>query len=394
MIERLKKNKIFRRCLVWCMYLLSPVNALIPKNSKRILLFDSGRDYLDDNTEAFYTWLKNNDFEKKYKIVCCVPRQKGRLPYKDYQPVGSIKGLWYYLTTKYVVFSFGDFRIKPSNKQVVVNQWHGTPMKKIGKLTNYDSYTKEKLDNFTYIIASSETFVDVLVEAFGCSKEKVKVLGNARNDYLFDKIDVLPTLGIKEIYKKKVLWMPTFRTSNDDRFHDGALVESETLLPILDTYDKLNSLDEYLKTKNTLLVIKVHPLAKFKKNSLSNIKIMTNDDIVPKGVKLYQFIKEFDALITDYSSVYCDYLLLDRPIGFTLDDYQIYANNRGFVFEDIIKYMPGCYLYTDCDFKKFINEIISETDSSKDLRHSLVDFYNKHQDNNNCQRLADLMGLV
>ncbi len=39
-------------------------------------------------------------------------------------------------------------------------------------------------------------------------------------------------------------------------------------------------------------------------------------------------------LVSDYSSVAIDYLLLDRPLGFTLDDYEAYTESRGWVFDD------------------------------------------------------------
>ena len=48
-----------------------------------------------------------------------------------------------------------------------------------------------------------------------------------------------------------------------------------------------------------------------------------------------------DALITDYSSVYFDYLLLDKPIGFTVDDMELYIKDRGFIFNNPEEYMPG-----------------------------------------------------
>ncbi len=50
-----------------------------------------------------------------------------------------------------------------------------------------------------------------------------------------------------------------------------------------------------------------------------------------EGLQLYEFIHCADALVSDYSSVAIDYLLLDRPLGFTLDDYKEYTQSRGWV---------------------------------------------------------------
>lgn len=60
-----------------------------------------------------------------------------------------------------------------------------------------------------------------------------------------------------------------------------------------------------------------------------------------KQIKLYELIGISDGLLSDYSSVAVDYLLLDRPLGYVLADYNIYKEKRGFVFEDPLEYMPG-----------------------------------------------------
>jgi len=50
-----------------------------------------------------------------------------------------------------------------------------------------------------------------------------------------------------------------------------------------------------------------------------------------KQIKLYELIGISDGLLSDYSSVAVDYLLLDRPLGYVLADYNIYKEKRGFV---------------------------------------------------------------
>lgn len=394
MVEKIKKSKIGRFILILIMDFLSVLNQIIPKKKKQILFYDSGRDFLDDNTEALYSWLRKNGFDKKYKFIVCVPKEKKRLSFSDYKPVGALYGVLAYLTSQYVFFSFGDFRIRPSKKQCVINQWHATPTKKIGKLTYDENYRNERLDNFTYIISSSETFVSVLAKAFGCNEDKVKVIGNARNDYLFSSKDAFKIIGInRDKYTKFILWMPTFRVSNDSRFHDGNTKTSETLLPIIEKYDDLDKLDKILSKRKVLLVIKIHPMALFKKRYYKNIIIVTNNDIIPKGVRLYEFVKEFDALITDYSSIYCDFLMLNRPIGFTLDDFEEYENSRGFVFDDFINYLPGQHLYFVKDIFKFVDNVAFGIDEFIEEREKMIPVFCKYTDGRNCEKLAEFAGL-
>ena len=394
MINKMKKHNILRRCLLIILKLLSMFNKVIPKKENKILFYDSLRDSLDDNAEAFYYWLMENGYANKYRFAICVPNEKGYNNTLKYRPIGALFGVYEYLTSKYVFFSFGDFRIEPSSNQVVVNLWHGTPLKRIGKLSDDKNLLTEKLDNFTYVLASSDLYAPVMAEAFGCSISKVKVLGHTRNDYLFSSGDSFKKVGLDvEKFNKCILWMPTFRQSKDNRFSDSDFLDSETLLPILDEYEKLTMFDEKLQALNVLLVIKVHPYAKFKEVQLTNILMMKNEDIISKGVKLYEFVKEFDALITDYSSIYFDFMLMNRPLGFTLDDYQSYSCKRGFVFDNAIDFLPGNHIYCSEDMEKFIISVKCGLDEFRDERNALLPKVCKYIDGNNCKRLAEELGI-
>lgn len=391
-IKKIKQNVILRKLIINVLKIISYLNKIVPKNKNKILLYDSARNFLDDNTEALYSYLIENNYDKKYKIICCVPNERGNN--SKYKNVRILRGIYHYLTSKYVFFSFGDFRIEPSSKQIVINQWHGSPIKKLGKMTSDKNYLAEKLDNFTFLLSASEFFTEVLSKSFGCSKDKIKIMGNTRNDYLFSKKETLKILGIKkEKYKKLILWMPTFRKSNDNRFNDGDTKETETMLPILDTFQDMEKLNNMLKKEKLLLIIKVHPLAIFKEKNYSNIKVIVNDNLKIKNVKLYEFIKEFDALITDYSSIYFDYLLLNRPIAFTLDDYEIYQKSRGFSFENIKDYLAGHHVYKYEDLIKFIEDLSKEKDIYENHRVEMSNLFNYYQDNLNCKRFLEEVGI-
>ncbi|WP_026766260.1 CDP-glycerol glycerophosphotransferase family protein [Selenomonas ruminantium] len=392
MLNKLKNKYIFRKAMLLFAKMLSLLNMIIPKNERQMLFYDSARTFLDDNTEALYTYLINHGYEKKYKMICCVPNQKKESPFANYKPVGAIRGILAFMTSKYVFFSFGDFRIKPARNQVVVNQWHGMPVKKIGKYTKDPKYLEERLDNFTYLLASSEMYKPIMAKAFGCDLDKVKVLGATRIDYFFSKKNTLNSFNIiRKDYNKLVIWMPTFRNSIDDRFHDGG-EDNETLLPIFYTYDSLKMLDEYLNKKNILMVIKIHPMAKFKKGIYKRIKIITNDEITSQGVRLYEFIKEFDALITDYSSIYNEFIILNRYMAFTIDDQENYLKSRGFIFDDINEMLPGPKISNVKEFYSMLNDIQNDVDLYREHRKRVKKLVNKY-DRNHCERLVDFLGL-
>ena len=69
--------------------------------------------------------------------------------------------------------------------------------------------------------------------------------------------------------------------------------------------------------------------------------IIKNEDLLNASCQVTSLLREIDILLTDYSSIYIDYLLLNRPIVFITDDFDAYHDNRGFVFDDPARYMPG-----------------------------------------------------
>ena len=95
---------------------------------------------------------------------------------------------------------------------------------------------------------------------------------------------------------------------------------------------------------------------------------MTSDILDANDIPLYKFVALSDGLISDYSSIAIDYLLVDKPIAFTLDDYDLYKESRGFVFENPLDYMPGHHIYNFNDLRVFIECIATGKDSYKEER--------------------------
>ena len=100
-----------------------------------------------------------------------------------------------------------------------------------------------------------------------------------------------------------------------------------------------------------------------------------------------------DALISDFSGAYVDYLNLDRPIGFVITDMKDYDTNRGFVFESPTDYMPGMKIKDEIDFLKFCDNVSMNIDTYKADRHKVLSIFSDYQDDNNYRRLALHLGL-
>ena len=85
---------------------------------------------------------------------------------------------------------------------------------------------------------------------------------------------------------------------------------------------------------------------------------MKKGELEKVNCQLNSLLSNVDILLTDFSSIYVDFLLLDRPIGFVLEDFDSYSNSRGFVFDSPLEYMPGEPISSLEDLKKFLHDVV------------------------------------
>lgn len=372
--------------------LLSFVNRLIPKSRKKIVFYSNMG--FRDNVKAVYDYLISCP-GGKYKVICAVNdwADFAEKPHPKYVKfVSPLRGVWHFFTARYFFYSFGKYPVKPAKNQMVVNLWHGSPLKKIG---NY--LDDEDQNFFTILLAASDFFVPIMQKAFNCRREQVVVCGHPRNDALFHPGDALEKLGVSESYKRLILWLPTFRQSAFLGNCDTASQKGETGLPILRTQSEMERINSLLAEADTLMIAKIHPaqdLDQIDAAGYSNIRIVTNEEMQRADCNLYGLLGCADGLITDYSSVYFDFLLLNRPIGFTVDDIEEYMANRGFVVEDPYALMPGRFIHTVDEFSLFVGEVISGSDSYAAQRKMVGDLVNRYHDGMDCKRVLELAGIL
>ena len=95
----------------------------------------------------------------------------------------------------------------------------------------------------------------------------------------------------------------------------------------------------------------------------------TDNQVLRKeDVNLYELLAKTDALLTDYSSVAIDYLLLDRPMGFILTDFDEYEKARSWCYDNVKDYMPGHHIYKKEDLNQFISDVAEGKDPYRDAR--------------------------
>ena len=190
--------------------------------------------------------------------------------------------------------------------------------------------------------------------------------------------------------------MPTFRQSVAKEISEDYL-NSQTGLPIFETEESLKQFSDYLKKHNLLMVFKLHHfqanLPVFQKH-FDNILVVHDEDLQDMGIQLYQFIPFADAMISDYSSITVDYLLLDRPMIFTLDDYDQYDKSRGLYPKNAIGYMKGYHVYNQKELQDSLTEILSGVDKYKEDRHAIMSEYHTYVDGNSSERVLKRIGIT
>ena len=100
----------------------------------------------------------------------------------------------------------------------------------------------------------------------------------------------------------------------------------------------------------------------------------------------YTFLKEVDVLVTDYSSIYSDYLLLDRPSVLFPFDFEEYSKDTRECYFSYEEYMPEIKVYTMDELMTAIMAVLKE-DTGARGRHELRDKIFETPDGNSCERL-------
>lgn len=362
--------------------------GLLPKSKNKIVM-ESGPEF-SDNAKALYDYLKKTR-EGKYKYIWLVdhPEKFKKLGIKDtiFLNVNKPVSLMYifHIATSYYLFSGNrEIRWVDLNKQKVVNLTHGLPFKKSKGLLPADH-------TFNYLLSSSENIAPYMADEFISEVSKCFISGMPRNDIMFKKDKNVNNL-IKN-YDKFIIWLPTYKKHKDVKGLE--YTTNENVVPLFEN-DELIKLNEELKKNNVLLMLKFHPaqdLSNFKNAEFSHLKLWKNDELIERDISLYSLLGQSDALITDYSSVYADYLLMDKPVAFIQDDIKSFKDNRGFVFEDVEKYAIGDKIKTKDEFVKFVESVSKNKDKYKKERTKIKDFYHKYQDGNACEVITKLFDL-
>ncbi len=365
---------------------LTLLNKFIPKKSHSVLFYSNLG--FRDNVKALYDYMISEGYNREFNITVSTDEfEKYQKSAPENVKFVSLKnGIVPFLFSKYVFYSFGKYPIKPAKNQKVVNLWHGMPLKRIGRLEA--GHENDKQNYFTNVIATSPFFADVMKRAFGATDKQVILTAQPRCDDMFKQTERPDSFSN---YSKVIFWLPTFSSSS--RLNKNDNVHYDEVNPY--HTDFLERVNTELQKQNTLLVIKPHPMddAVLPRRAYSNLFYVLDGDIAEMGHTLYSLLSHCDALVTDFSSIYFDFLMLDRPIAFAGLDFEEYRKNRGFVAQDVSELMPGCHIDCEEEFINFLTSVSRGEDSFREQREKCNTLVNSFA-GGGCERVLKHIGLT
>ena len=345
------------------------------------------------NTEAVLREMLARKWNQKYLFVLVsdCPEKIAFLKAKHikiiHQPVTAkidwkrIKFTWYKLRAVLILDENRQLKkFNPSTVRVFLT--HGSPAKSLKKYYN----CRPDAD---YMLNQSEFWKPINAAEFVIDEKKLVTLGYPRNDGLFGRrVDVK---GLFETpCRKIVVWYPTYRQHSTDRSEGH--YRGSMGIPVIHDEDTALRINDLARKYDVLLVIKPHPsqdLSYIRNLSLDHIVFIDDDFLWDHGIQSYPFLAGTDALITDYSSVFFDYLLTQKPIALTFEDYELYAEQVGFAIDMDI--MRSCSYMLDSadDFDQFFRRLVEGDDPLRKKREEIMRLTNQYTDGNSTQRVVD-----
>lgn len=300
---------------------LNFISNYISRNEKIIVFGAWLGERIADNPYYMYRKIESYDSFSDLELVWIYKSKTfekyNSLPVKAYYFL-SFKGIFYQLKCGACIVSHSirqDLLWGAIGKRCIkVNLWHGSPVKKILKdvpdnlkkmiIRKCVSFFFPKWDPiYDLVSVPSNEVASKLSRAFGDRCKSIKIYGYPRVEYLLDSLSLANCVDGSEY--RKVLYMPTLREG----------VDIEKVLFFDKKFD-LKFLSRTLSENNIHLEIRVHPKNKLsekflsKVNECSNISVDTSNDIYNKLITT-------DCIVTDFSSIYIDFLCIQKPVIFT-----------------------------------------------------------------------------
>jgi CDP-glycerol glycerophosphotransferase len=386
-----------------------PFTLLIPRKKQCVIFWGRDRGYFTDNVKYLYLHLWH--FERGQVDLYFLTESKAVYDQlKDRNmPVlffPRFKTFWYLLRAGVIVADsdvwINHFRFHLLFTAYKIQLWHGVGLKTIGldnpqikqmlqhAIMRAYFHLKGKLVRYDLLITTGDAFVD-RGYVTGLRKKRTEPTGYPRNDVFFGDFKGDEQIGVEAPVFDRVghfrrdggriaVYLPTFRDSGKDA------VTNKTL--------DIASLDRFCQDHHLLMVFKFHSWGMIRDGETKeaidraqNIVIYNNAD------DIYPLLPLVDIMISDYSSVYMDFLLLDRPILFLtydLDEYLKQERDFYFPYDELT---PGRKCRDQVELHAGLERCLTGDDGYRTQRQALCRKTFKYADGKASQRVWQLIKL-
>ncbi len=344
--------------------IIEPLVRLIPRDKSK-WAFGAKQSFRDNPKYLFY-WTKENHPEIRPVFISHEKQDVEQLMSQGFEAyyTWSLKGVYHALTAKVYVcdHQMGDINIYFSGGAFYVNLWHGSSVKRVRwQAPEYfkqkyhlkdanEMRTSLKVRIMEYpilfrspdlclapsTIQAKEFFAPMMnMPLENCivgvyPRSRLLLEGReAAMDFIkkYESPETTDFVKGLEKYDKTYIYMPTWRNDNSDFIAQSGI-----------DWERIN---DVMKKRNELFILKLHPLTRLDAPSIgkySNIKLY------PSKSDIYTVLPFIDTLITDYSSIYTDFLTMDKEVILFVFDYDSYIK-KSYELSEYDKYFVGVKAY-------------------------------------------------
>lgn len=354
-------------------------------------------NYKSDSALTFFHYIAKK-YGKKYKYqIAASEKQKADLEnkisslYPDldiniiYHPVlchkrfsicKAISKSFYVFTSQAIEFDY----LSNKNQEIYFLGYYAGNFKN-DMINQYQSNIKWYNRVYTKFFSPSLLFSQINSNVYNVPLSKFYITGLVRNDNLYEiyhcpQLDNWINLSVDYEVKNIFLYTPTHRDYE---------MSSNVKRGIMGFDLNRNEIESYLRSHNAVIIVKLH--------SRQNLETLKED--LPSGILLHKSSDEYglnellqkaNYLISDYTSTYFDFLLLDRPVLFNFYDFDKYQESRGFSFDPLDPIIAGDIFIDQKSFIEKMSLVIKE-DKYREKRHFVRNLLFKYQDNCAAERV-------
>ena len=359
----------------------------VSSKTDRVLIGCSGGNYFNGNSKEVFDAMYSKGSDVYFITRDKILYKNLSLKYKNRVVFSySLRALRLFVTSSKLVLSHGNYDLTPFENVIynkkITNLWHGFPIKRNGVL-NLSLSDKEKeslLKKYKMIdlmVSGSVTESKIYHDSFGVDLNKIKSVGSPRYDVLLKVQDgLIEKLGLPP-NKKIILYAPTYRA-------DGSL----RVFPFDDySFKKLN---DKLVELDAILLLRFH----INDNDKVGKQIVYNERVIELNQKMLQEVNEIlpfvDVLITDYSSLFVDFAVIDKPMMFFPYDLSSLEESIGFSV-DMRSFYPGIIINSFEEFTLKLVDLVDNPNEGSEKRKEFTDKYFQFEIGRSTQMVIDLI---